>query len=121
MQVIQSAGARRRLGKLTPLFAFEKPATRFWRPAAPLFEEECHLRPDALIADVDDPFRFHRAGMRAAFTADNYPVNAPQIQLAHGADQRLDRQEANTRIGILQMRDARRGLFVLNGCAEPDM
>lgn len=47
--------------------------------ASPLFEEESHFRPLALLLDIFDPFLTNRPGLTARLATDDYLVNTRQV------------------------------------------
>src|SRR5438046_63975 len=93
--------------KLTPFTTIEFTTTRFRTEAAPLLEEQCNTGIDALIANISYPLGIHRARPRAAFAANDNPINAVQIKFAHRPDQWLDRQKAQASGRLLEMPDTR--------------
>jgi hypothetical protein len=79
-----------RLGPLAPLATIEQPTTGLWSQPTPLLEKERNLRRLALITHFTCPFDQHRPGAWPAFTADDHPINASQINFAYWPKKRLD-------------------------------
>ena len=62
---------------------------------APLFEVKSYIGVDALIADRTHPIHQQRTSSRTAFTASNCPIDATQVELVQGTEQRLQAKEFN--------------------------
>src|ERR1039458_7646960 len=109
------------VGHLVPALAVELSAATFWRSPAPLLEEERHTGREALVADLHYPLipELSRPGSRLA--ADNHPVNPVEIQLAHGSDQRLDRQEPGGDGNPAEVVDTVPVRCVLDADSHPDI
>ena len=71
----------------------KKPPAGLWPDPAPLFEKERDLSGPALIADFNHPFFGDRPRAGTALSADNGPVDPRQVDFAHGAQQRFERNE----------------------------
>src|SRR5438067_11800395 len=97
----------RALGNFIVGLAGESSARFFLAPAAPLLEEERDIRGFALIADAQDPLRFHGPCSRAAFATDDDPIDSFKIQRAEIFQQRLDGKEANNRRRAAEIFNAR--------------
>jgi hypothetical protein len=69
----------------------EQPTTGLRPQPTPLFEKERDLRGFALISHFARPLDQHRPCSRPAFTADDHPMNAFQINFAYRPEKRLDR------------------------------
>src|SRR5438067_1038686 len=78
-------------GPFAPFATVERPATGFWPQPTPLLEKEGHLCSFTLIAHFTRPFDQHRPCARPAFTTDDHPMNAFQINFAYRPEKRLDR------------------------------
>ncbi len=87
--------------ELIPFLAFKESATRLRRPAAPLFEEEGHLRGEALVAYINHPFAFHRSRARTAFAASDHPMNAFEIEFADWRNERFGSIKSHPILGGL--------------------
>lgn len=75
---------------LAPLPIIKHPAPGFWPESAPLLEEEGHFGSDAQIAYRARPFELHGSRARAAFAADDDPVNAGEIEGFDRPDEGFD-------------------------------
>src|SRR5262245_41473655 len=77
-------------GHFVPRPIVKCPTIGFRSRAAPLLEEERHLGGAALVADLAHPVDLNRSMPRAAFAANNNPVDAIEADLADGTEERLD-------------------------------
>src|SRR5262245_7069568 len=112
--------AGRWLGVVGP--AVECPAGQVLSCPAPLLEEECDTRRQALVADAADPLRAHRPGAGAALPADDHPGDPGQIDCSQVLQQRLDGQEPDRGRGGAEMVDSWKPvLAVLDTDPPPDM
>lgn len=110
---------RLRFRHFVPGAAVEKAAGFLFVFAAPLLEEECDARSEALIADVGDPLRVHRASLRAGLATDDHPVDVSKIEFHERAKQRLDRKELHARICTSKLIDARDVVGIFHTHAHP--
>jgi hypothetical protein len=74
-----------------------------------------------LNIDFIDPFLTDRTCRFPAFSADNGPVNALEIDRANGADQWLKGDEADRCGRGTQIVDPADDVFVLDARAQPDI
>ena len=88
---------------------------------APLLEEECDIVLDTSVPDISDPIGFHRPRVRSALASNDYPVYALELQIVERADERLAREEPDSRRNGPQMLDSIIHAVVLDGCANPDV
>jgi three-Cys-motif partner protein len=65
--------------------------------SAPLLEKKCGIALIAPFGDLINPQRFHWAGARTGFSADDCPMDAPQVATTHRPDQRLERNKPDYR------------------------
>src|SRR5262245_19021355 len=90
LKIAGRTGMKSCAGELAPFPAVKLPAPGLWAEASPLFEEESNLGAAALVAHFAHPVGMHGSGPRAAFAADNDPVDTCEIELADRSDQRLN-------------------------------
>ena len=107
--------------KIIPFFAFEKAASGFWIRASPLFEKESNTFFLTPVAQAGCPRKFHRPSARTAFSYDNRPCNAREINSANRSKQRLKGYEARFGVYLSQMFYASFLHRVFNGYTEPNM
>src|SRR5687768_15430895 len=80
--------------------------TTLERMPAKLLEKESHLFSAALITQVPKPIEIGSAATRLAFAARNEPVNARQVELRQGRQQRFGRNEPHRRRHVTQVVDS---------------
>ena len=106
---------------LLPLASVQRIAARLGGAASPLLEEEGDSLRPTLVAQGTRPVRFHGAGARPAFAADDNPLNLLQIDIAYRAQQRLEGNEAHGGVRLLQVPQPRHRCGIFNGYAQPYM
>lgn len=90
--------------------------------AAPLLEEEGDAGAVALFLDVEDPLAVHWAGTGAAFAADDYPLDAGEIDRADVFEEGFDGEEGHGGGGGAEVVDAGEAVFfVFDADAPPDV
>ena len=112
-------GKPTRLGEhtwhLVVVFAVEVAAVGLGGSASPLLEEERDVGGSALVAEVADPGHLDRAGAGAALAADDQPVDASEVNLREGTEERSGADES--RSGAEPGRGGRSGIAAP---AEPE-
>lgn len=76
-------------------------------PATPLLEEERYISLFALALNIDHPFLLHGARLWAGFSADNNPIDSPQVDLSEIFEQWFYRQEPDLRCDFTECIDPR--------------
>ena len=103
-------------------FTSVQSSTAGLRPiSAPLFEEKGDTGIEAPISNIAHPIGIDRPRARAAFAADDDPVDAVEVEVLDWADQRFEREEPDHRVGFSQVADARYLAVVLDRGTEPDV
>ena len=108
--------------KLVVSSALEAAAGFGFADASPLFEEKGDFALAALISQGEDPLFLHRPGACSAFSADDHPTDAAQVQMSNVFQKRFDGQKANSGARRLEIGDARDAVFlVLDADTPPDV
>jgi len=76
-------------------------AVSFFVYTAPLFEEEGNSCIEALVSYIDSPIGFHRPCARAGFAADDYPIDATQIDIGNRTQEGFEGYEFDRSISLL--------------------
>src|SRR5690242_7972043 len=86
---------RRGLRKLVPLPAVEFPASGLRPQPSPLFKEKRYTLGLALVAYRPHPCAFHGSSLGPALATNNHPIDAGEVDVVNGPDQRFDGKEAD--------------------------
>ena len=97
----------RKVGKLIPFLVVQQPSTGLGPETAPLLEEERHVTKTALVANLADPFGVDGAGARAAFSADDNPMDVLKIKLPNWTYKGFKRKKADRGQCLLKMKQPR--------------
>jgi hypothetical protein len=102
------------LRKLAPLFAVEFTTPRFLTQPAPLLKKRTRRRDRGIDHEFRAPKRLSPGEAAVRFPRLQSLIYAGEIEPAHSANQRLNRQETNSNWRFLQMADAADLAAVLN-------
>ena len=89
---------------------------------APLLEEERHLIPPTISFHSENPFFEHGPSTRSRLTANDDPVNVPQVERRHVFQKRFHGEEPHCHLRLPKMFDPRHAVFtILDRHAPPDV
>ena len=74
-----------------------------------------------VIANLSHPVSLHWSRARSGFTADNYPVDSPQLYLRQWSEQRFERQKLYLGAGFLERLQSFKAAFGFDACTQPDV
>lgn len=99
----------------------EQPSGRVLARSAPLLEEERYAARVALTLDVGHPAHLHGSGAWPALSADDYPVDAGQVDGTKILEQRFNRHETDGGRRLAErVEPGQAVLAILNAHTEPD-
>lgn len=101
--------------------AIQPIAVSLRRSSSPLLEEEGDVVLSATGQDFFDPVLVNRPESRTAFSTHDDPMNIRQVDGRHGLQQRLEGDEADRGVGLLEMAHAGQRLLVFDRDAKPDV
>lgn len=93
--------------KLVPCSTVEYATDLLFADAAPLLEEEWNPGVPALVPDLTDPARIHRARPRSALTANDDPIDLVQADRADALEKWLDGKEPDSGVCPTELLDSR--------------
>src|SRR5574341_1186259 len=106
---------------LAPLPAIQGAAVRLRVPAPPLFEEEGHTLLNACVSDRARPFCVHGTCTGAALAPQNDPIDPAKGKGRDGAQERLERQKADSSGNAAQAKNTREIPLALDRHPHPDV